>query len=333
MYENQENTEITPELSAFLTDYNEKRRIHRTAWAIAVPGIIFFLVSVFLGTALALLGARFGVDASKIQEFLSEPGVSALLQIALSIFLMTVPFIISAKVTGVRISDIGGFNKPKKGTAAAGLLFGIGFCAFANVIVSLAGRVFEQFGFHYSLPESKYPEGISGFLLAVIATAIVPALVEEFAFRGIVLGLLRPFGEAFAVICSSAVFGILHGNFEQMPFAFLVGLVLGFIRIKSESLVVCMVVHAANNMIAVLTHYMDNGSTAVANIIYTAYVMLALVLSVLGVIWLKEKNAFSFRAPERKITAKKTYVYFLLSPAIIIFTILFLFRALIFVFL
>ena len=250
----------------------------------------------------------------------------------LSIFFMTVPFIIFCKIVHFNISASGGFNRPKKKTAAPYLMFGIGFCAFANVAVAVAEDWFKDIGIDYSLPQSKQPEGVFGFLLALISTAIIPALVEEFAFRGIVIGVLRPFGDAFAIIATSAIFGLLHGNFEQMPFAFLVGMVLGLIRIKTDSIIICMIVHGANNLIAVLLSYVEGIPTPIRSLIYTLYLITVLVLAVTGTMLLKNRGEFSLSPPERKISAKKTYVYFFFSPAMILLTLISLFRALSFVF-
>ena len=331
MYE-QQNYFVPPQLSAFFIERSEKRRIRNTAWAVAVPCYVFFIITSLLGVILSLVGYRLGLGTEFLTDITSDPAVNQVLEITLSIFLMTVPFIIAAKVAGYNISESGGFNKPKKGTALPHLLFGVGFCAFANIAVSKAGEFFEQFGIDYSIPPNEYPQGVFGFLLVLISTAIVPGLLEEFAFRGIVLGLLRPFGDAFAIIASSAVFGILHGNFEQMPFAFLVGLALGFIRVKSGSIAVCMAVHAANNLVAVITSYAGGMSAAALNLVYTVYVLLALIAAVLGIVLLKYKGEFSFPEVRRPIAAKKVYLGFFFSPAMILFYCLFFTRAFIYVY-
>lgn len=61
------------------------------------------------------------------------------------------------------------------------------------------------------------------------------------------LGLLKNYGKAFGVVSVSVVFGLLHGNVIQFIFAFLVGLVLAYITIKTESIIPAMCIHALNN--------------------------------------------------------------------------------------
>ena len=45
------------------------------------------------------------------------------------------------------------------------------------------------------------------FAALIMAFSAVPAFAEEFAFRGIVMGVLKKYGRAFALICSSIMFG------------------------------------------------------------------------------------------------------------------------------
>ena len=83
---------------------------------------------------------------------------------------------------------------------------------------------FESFGFNYEVSQTESPDGILGFMLTFIAIAVVPPLVEEFACRGLILGSLQKFGNGFAIVCSAILFGLMHGNFRQIPFAFLIGI-------------------------------------------------------------------------------------------------------------
>lgn len=315
----QQNNDISPQISEFMAEYNEKQRIHRTAWAVAVPLCVLFLISNTLRYILAFFGTRLGYSAQQISDFFSDPATTQLLEIVFSVITMTVPFIIAAKIAGYNISQSGGFNRARKGTVLPHLLFGVGFCAFANIAVTAAGDLLNRFGVERSYSSSEKPEGIFGFALIVISTAVVPALVEEFAFRGILLGLLRPYGEGFAIITTSVAFGLVHINIEQKIFACLVGLALGFIRVKSGSIIVCMAVHAINNLIAVFVSHIRDITGPMAGLIYTLYIMAALIAAVLGMMLLKYKGEFSFPAQKRTVSAGKTYFYYIFSPATVIF--------------
>ena len=214
----------------------EKKEMHSAALLIGIPclclsliGFIWPYVYVFLTTNVV------GMTYEAAIELSENSAVQQILQIILSCVMFLIPFTIAAKCTGRRIDNLIDFGKAKKGTFLPFLLFGIGFCGFSNIATSYAEQIFQNFGVDYDVDFGDNPSGVFGFLLSFIATAIVPALIEEFACRGIVLGVLKKYGQTFAIISSSLIFGIMHGNFEQIPFAVLVGLVLGYIYVKTGS--------------------------------------------------------------------------------------------------
>jgi sodium transport system permease protein len=85
----------------------------------------------------------------------------------------------------------------------------------------------------------------------LLVTAGAPAICEEAAFRGFILsGLARRGRVLLAVVLSSAAFGIMHMIPQQVFNASLVGLVIGCLAVRSNSLVPCVVFHLLNNALA-----------------------------------------------------------------------------------
>ena len=244
-----------------------KNSIRKIGLAIGLPSLALFAISfgwsfLYLFITMKCLKMTYNESIAII----NNPAIQQILQITLSTLMFLVPFTIGAKCLKFKIGELIMFNKVKKGTFLPFLLIGMGFCSFANISVSYASSIFEGFGIEYDVDFGRNPEGVFGFLLSFIATAIVPAIVEEFACRGIMIGILKKYGEGFAVISSAVIFGIMHGNFEQIPFATMVGLILGYIYVKTGSIWTCMAVHCVNNSIAVIFSYLPN--TALSNIIY-----------------------------------------------------------------
>jgi membrane protease YdiL (CAAX protease family) len=90
-------------------------------------------------------------------------------------------------------------------------------------------------------------------LLFVLACAAAP-LFEEFLFRGALYGAMRTrWGMWPAIVGSAAVFALVH---PQLPLGllpiFALGAILAYLRERTGSLVPSMVVHAANNGVALL---------------------------------------------------------------------------------
>ena len=70
--------------------------------------------------------------------------------------------------------------------------------------------------------------------------------------RGVVLQSLRRYGERYALVVSSLIFALMHGNMTQAPFAFMLGLVIGRIVLETESMWTGILIHVINNSYAVL---------------------------------------------------------------------------------
>ncbi len=304
-------------------EFRKKQELRRLGLIIGIPalclsaiGFVWSFVYIFLTTKVASLTYNQAVELSQ------NAAVQQILQIILSCLMFLLPFSIAAKCAGVRIDQTIQFGKAKKGTFLPFLLFGIGFCSFANIAMSYAETIFQSFGIDYDVDFGDNPRGILGFLLSFIATAIVPALVEEFACRGIVLGLLKKYGEGFAIITSSIIFGIMHGNFEQIPFAIMVGLILGYIYVKTSSIWVCVAVHAANNAVSVIFTYLQNSiSINLQNILYIVYLIISMLAAVIGIL-LFSKNTnenYSLNSKQEDVTKKQKYTWFFTSWSIIVF--------------
>lgn len=72
--------------------------------------------------------------------------------------------------------------------------------------------------------------------------------VEEAVFRGAVLGLFRRlFQTRTAVLLSALLFGLYHGNIVQGVYAFLLGLLLAYGRLRMDTPAAPFLMHAAAN--------------------------------------------------------------------------------------
>ena len=99
--------------------------------------------------------------------------------------------------------------------------------------------------------ESKIPNLWTGLLVL----AVVPAFCEEVAFRGYILsGLQRGGTTRSAIVISALLFGFMHvllNLFQQFFNAALLGVVLGYLAVRSRSLLPGIVFHLLHNGLAV----------------------------------------------------------------------------------
>ena len=88
--------------------------------------------------------------------------------------------------------------------------------------------------------------------LGLLSIALLAPILEEMLFRGAIEGRLlhmwqNPWG---AIIVSSLVFGVVHMNPAQIPFAFLLGVMFGWLYYRTGSLLPGIIGHVLNNSVA-----------------------------------------------------------------------------------
>lgn len=102
-----------------------------------------------------------------------------------------------------------------------------------------------------------------------IIIALLAPTVEEIVFRGAILRSLLAWSEEktagnesvktkgawLAIVISAMLFSAIHGNPAQMPHAFLIGLLLGWLFYRTGSIVLCVILHFINNSTAFLLTY------------------------------------------------------------------------------
>ena len=91
-------------------------------------------------------------------------------------------------------------------------------------------------------------------VFGIISITIMAPLVEELLFRGAIQGYMLRKGikPLHAILIASAIFGIVHMNPIQIPFAFAIGLIFGWLYYRTGSVVPGIIGHFINNSIACL---------------------------------------------------------------------------------
>ena len=298
----------------------EKKYVRRAGNAIGITCIAISVIFRYWYVGILFVTTRLGISQEAVLKTLRNNGIQQLVQVVVSTVCFIFPFMIAAKALNVSVSGSLPFKMKKKGVFWPYLFLGLAFCAFANISLSSAARVFEWLGFSYNMPAESLPTGALGFLLYLISTAVVPAMAEEFGMRGLTLGILRPLGDGFAIIGSAVVFGAMHGNFMQMPFTFAVGIVLAYIRIKTGSMLVCILVHGINNLAAVILHYLEGVvSTTAINVGYTVFLCVCLAIGFAGLRRIDKTDDLGIEPAATASPEKKKFGWFVSAPGMIVF--------------
>lgn len=290
--------------------------------------ILFLLFNTVVSTVLTLPGLY--------QLYTKNAVFSAAFSIVGSFIYMFVPFAIVALLIRLRDKQVNFFPYKKMNPKRALLSIPIGLtvCIGANIVVNLIITLFESFGIKLSQQSDvmAQPRGAFALVITLVSTAVMPALLEEFAIRGVILQPARRYGMAFAIISSSVIFGIMHGNLIQAPFAFIVGMCFAFFAIKCDSLWIGVILHFINNGFSVVMSYLgERMPENTLNLIY--YIIIGVVvlagIACFVVLLLTDKQFFkkeegNIAGEEAKLLTKgqKFVAFFVNAPMIISFVII-----------
>ncbi len=96
-------------------------------------------------------------------------------------------------------------------------------------------------------------EGDYGWIGALLKVAVVAPVVEELIFRGLILnGFRRNYNAFTAVFMSALLFALFHLNPWQFPATFILGLLLGWLVIRTNSIILAIIGHSINNLLVLL---------------------------------------------------------------------------------
>jgi membrane protease YdiL (CAAX protease family) len=96
-------------------------------------------------------------------------------------------------------------------------------------------------------------DSVGDALAIPLGVVAIPAAAEELFFRGLLLpGLARRVDPRLAAGASALLFGLIHVSPLAIAYATLAGLVLGWVRLRTGSVVPCVALHGAFNAVPIL---------------------------------------------------------------------------------
>lgn len=101
---------------------------------------------------------------------------------------------------------------------------------------------------------SQIFESDFGWWGAFFKVVVIAPIIEELIFRGLILnGLRKNYPAITAVFISALLFSLFHLNPWQMPATFVLGLLLGWIVLRTRNILLAILGHAMNNLLVLLT--------------------------------------------------------------------------------
>ncbi|MBK8171344.1 MAG: CPBP family intramembrane metalloprotease [Sandaracinaceae bacterium] len=132
----------------------------------------------------------------------------------------------------------------------AGMGLQIPLAELANLIQIVAPMSPEQMALQAELFASTDPKAILALFFAVV---LVAPFTEELFFRGLILrGVTQRHGKLVGWLGSSVLFGLSHpGAIATILYSMLAGVALGFVAMRTQSILASLVMHAGVNFLPI----------------------------------------------------------------------------------
>lgn len=250
----------------------EKSKYRTYALAIGMSVILYFVLQTICQLVLSTLGA------SALEGIFNSSQIQLITMALTSIISLIVPY-----------AFISIYINKKENSAKTTLkenikmfFIAVFFTGLAQILLMIIQNVF---GLDNKAVEEMLDivnlDNILTQILFVFTIAIVPGIFEELLFRKGLINLTRGFGEKFAIIISSLVFAICHLNVTQGIFAFLMGLILGTIYVKTNKMRYNIIIHALNNGYAAIGAILVSCDWLQAYFIFNIIIIALLIFSAL----------------------------------------------------
>lgn len=179
------------------------------------------------------------------------------------------------------------FGHSKINAGLGGLLCAstIALSLVGSMLINLYHTVFKNSGVNESISSGLFTDNKFLLVVTILYVCIIGPFLEEFLFRGFILHETASVSPVLGVVMSSVMFGLFHGNFEQAINACLLGLLLGYVTLKANSIWPAVFMHIANNSISCIFSLMSEKlPEEQANVISGVIIILVIILGIAGFI-------------------------------------------------
>lgn len=150
-----------------------------------------------------------------------------------------------------------------RGLGPVEVLLILGMALFGYFVTILLNLVWYWVASHWGTPiGQELPSITTGreYLMAVLAIGLVPAVIEEFLFRGLILRGYEKYGARKAIVITGILFGALHLQLMSIPSIILLGIVISYVVYRTDSIFAGVLYHFLHNTTTVTILFMQNAA-------------------------------------------------------------------------
>lgn len=249
---------------------------------------------IFLTQLLIAFVAVFLLEKFPNPFFTTNVG-SILLDIPVYLLGLLVPYFIATLLFD-KFGSKEDFHLPQRHTTRKPILYIIGTIGIGYLVIMFMTICFPDFVEKFSESSEIIAETPIEVLLTFFLYAFLPAVCEEFMFRGLILRKLLPFGKHGAVFIAGLLFGLVHFDPPRIIFATIFGILVGYCYEYTGSLVMPMIIHFLNNAISVMASLIEGN--VIAEVIISSVII---AFAIVGIVFLVNISIYGIKKHKASI--------------------------------
>ena len=168
--------------------------------------------------------------------------------------LIALPVIIYVKINGASVKKELRFNSLSLIDAILVIVAAVA-AYFAAVFINLIAEILISLMGDLIVPDIPFAKNPGEYLVLLFVIAGSAGICEEILFRGFILRSYEKLGMWPDIVFTALLFSVLHLNIQNMAAPFFLGIILGFVVYKTNSVFAGMLGHFINNAVSVTWGY------------------------------------------------------------------------------
>ncbi len=280
--------------------------------------IIFYIIFSFTFPDMVLGIFRAMNPHLRIQQdgTILSPVIGELISLIAGNLALLLPFLLLVFVGRAPMEKMLPFRTCRASITLPSMFIALGVSVIGYTASVAVSAFLGLFGVQPVMADFSFPQNPAAAAIFILNITVLAPFVEEIVFRGVIMNMLRRFGDCLALLLSSILFAAVHMNLVQMPNAFIMGLVIGYFTLCTGSLWTGVFIHILNNSLVLLLNeillfFPEETQLLLMFAIYALYLVMGIVA--LLVLLRNHPNMFFFLRSSTQSTEKKKYAAFFSS--------------------
>lgn len=279
----------------YIPSSREKKSIRKYYNLAGLLAFLDFALAAFLASAISLgasiilqLVDRFALDgqlpenySAIAQQYLNDSSIMMAANLLGFLISNVTVFFLGCKLSRLHPMSFFRDRVMKLSSILRYCALGLFIQFFTGDLVDIIGSLLKEDRFLFYTPDFSTGTSTTKLVVTVLYTCLIAPITEELIFRGIILKNMSRVSQRFGIFTSALLFALAHENVPQGVLALVLGILLGYITIKHNSLVPAIIVHFVVNVTSTIFTQLSQIAPLSADRLQT---LVSIIICILGII-------------------------------------------------